>query len=212
MKKLSLFGLLMFGLNAAYAGVDSSKSMTVAVPERGPFDKGGYEFNVTAGYLASPVIACKGRPTFNYVQGDVSLGYMLSSPAPLFGCEWLRGNWEVVGNLFGVGVAQGPSGFMAGGRVLLRYNYVQPESRWVPFCQIGAGGLGNNVYEHRDQRLIGSGFEFTLVADAGIRYFITPKWAAVLMADFEHISNANTAARNVGVNAAGGMVGLGYFF
>ena len=137
---------------------------------------------------------------------------MLSSPAPLFGRDWLRGNWEALGNLFGMGVTTGPSGFLAGGRLLLRYNFVQPQARWVPFLQIGAGALGDNVYQHKDQRVVGSGVEFTLITEAGVRYFITPKWAVVLTADSEHISNADTASRNVGVNAVGGMLGVGCFF
>jgi len=177
-----------------------------------PFAKGGHEIDFTVGYLHSPVFAKKNRLTLDYAQSDVSFGWMLTSPAPLFGRDCLRGNWEALGNLFGVGVVKGPSGFMAGGRVLLRYNFVQPQARWVPFWQIGVGALGNDIYTHRDQRLVGSGFEFTLVTDVGLRYFITPQWAAILTADFEHISNADTASRNVGVNAAGGMLGVGYFF
>ena len=148
----------------------------------------------------------------NYGQGDVSFGWMLTNPAPLFGHSCLRGNWEVLGNLFGAGVVKGSGGFMTGGRLLLRYNFVQPQARWVPFVQIGAGGLGDNIYQHRDQRVVGSGFEFTLVADAGVRYFITPQWAAIVTADFEHVSNAGTAARNLGINASGGMLGVGWFF
>lgn len=191
-------------------GPDLSKSVTTV--EAGPFDRGGHEVSVTGGFLYSPVVATGGRPILNYGQGDASWGWMLTSPAPLFGKDWLRGNWEVLGNVFGADVVRGPSGFMAGGRLQMRYNFVQPASRWVPFFQIGAGGLGDNIYHHQDQSLVGGGFEFTLVADGGLRYFLTPKCAAILMIDFEHVSNANTASRNVGINAGGGMVGMGFFF
>jgi len=214
MKLIPLLCLFLLGAPAVYAGSpDVFKStITPAVVAIGPFEKGGWEFDATGGYLHSPVFAKHDRPTLNYAQGDLSLGWMWTSPSPLFGWDCLRGNWETLGNIFYAGVTKGPNGFLAGGRVLLRYNFVQPESKWVPFCQIGAGMLGNNVYEHQDQRLIGGGFEFTLVADSGLRYFFTPKVAGVLMIDFEHISNANTASRNVGVNAAGGSLGIGYFF
>jgi len=211
MKILPLLCLTLLGFHAAYAG-DTRISETVAVGDACPFDKAGHEFDVTGGLLYSPVIATGGRPVLNYAQGDLRLGWMLTSPMPGFGQDWLRGNWEGLVNVFGAGVTKGPGGFLAGGRLLLRYNFVQLGARWVPFFQLGAGGLGDNVYNHRDQRLIGSGFEFTLIADAGIRYFITPKWFAVFMADYEHISNANTASRNVGVNAAGGTLGVGCFF
>jgi hypothetical protein len=212
MKKFLLLCLVLLGFQNAQAAPNLSKSVTEIVTEPDPFAQGQYEFGATAGYLVSPVFAKKGRPKLNYAQVDLSLGMMLTSPAPLFGKNCLRGNWEALVNVCGMKVVSGPDGFLAGGRLLLRYNFVQPEARWVPFCQIGAGILGDDVYENRDQRLIGSGLEFTLVADAGLRYFINRCWAAILMADFEHISNANTASRNVGVNAAGGMLGLGYFF
>ena len=211
MKFLLLLSLSLLGIPAVFAGSpDVFKSMTAV--ESGPFERGAHEVNVTSGFLYSPVIATGNRQVLNYVQGDVSLGCMLTSPAPGFGHAWLRGNWEAIGTLFGVGVVKGPGDFMAGGRLLLRYNFVQPDAKWVPFFQIGAGGLGDNIYEHRDQRVIGSGFEFTLVADAGVRYFFNPKLALMLMADFEHVSNAGTASRNLGMNAAGGMLGVGYFF
>lgn len=212
-KLAALLAFLFLALPAVYAGgVDHSKVVTTLSTACGAFEKGAHETDVTAGFLYSPVIAKGGRPVLNYVQGDFSLGLMLTSPAPGFGHEWLRGNWEGLVNLFGAGVVKGPDGFFAGGRLLMRYNFVQPGARWVPFWQIGAGGLGDNVYQHRDQRVVGSGFEFTLVTDLGVRYFITPKCAAILMADFEHISNAGTASRNLGINAAGGMLGIGYFF
>lgn len=214
MKLIPLLCLSLLALQSAYAGTarcDAARTIT-SVAETDPFCKGAHELDITGGYFYSPVFATGGRPVLNYVQGDVTLGCMLTSPSVACGHDWLRGNWEGLINAFGAGVVKGPSGFLAGGRLLLRYNFVQPDARWVPFFQIGAGGLGDNVYEHRDQRLIGSGFEFTLVADAGLRYFFTPKCAAILAADFEHISNAGTASRNLGVNAVGGTLGLGYFF
>jgi hypothetical protein len=213
MKFVALLSLLLLGLPFVHAGEpDHSKSITVATTEPTPFDKGGRELILSGGFLYSPIVATGGRPVLNYAQGDLSLGWMLTSPAPGFGCDWLRGNWEPLANLFGAGIIRGSNGFLAGGRFLMRYNFVQPDSKWVPFFQLGAGGLGDDVYRQHDQRLIGSGFEFTLVADAGVRYFITPKCAAILMADFEHISNAGTASRNLGVNAGGGTLGIGFFF
>jgi len=210
MKTFPLLGLFCLALQTAYAGTDVSQSLDI--PEPDPFAEGAHEVNAIAGYLVSPLFARSSRPALRYVQSELSLGSMLSAPAPLWGRNWLRGNWEALGNVFAMGVTTEPSGFLSGGRLLLRYNFVQPQARWVPFLQIGAGVLGDNLYQHNNQRLIGSGVEFSLVADAGIRYFFTPKWAAVFTADFEHISNANTASRNVGVNAGGGMLGVGYFF
>lgn len=213
MKYAALFVTLLLPSTLLAGTKTCNPPITTASAEPcGPFEKGMYEFDLTGGYMYSPVIATKNRPVLTYGQGDISLGWMLTSPFPGLGQNWLRGNWEALANVFGAGVVRGASGFMAGGRGLLRYNFVQPGARWVPFVQVGAGGNGDNIYEHCDQRLIGSGFEFSLVADIGVRYFLTPRFAAILMGDFEHVSNADTASRNLGVNAAGGMLGLGYFF
>lgn len=205
-------GLILGGLPCAEAraGADLSKSLAVSVTETSPFTKGMREFDFTAGFLYSPLFSCGGkRPVFSYAQQDISLGWMLSSPGEP---GWLRGNWEFLVNVFGAEVINGPGSYMAGGRLLLRYNFVQPNSRWVPFFQLGGGGLGNDVYRDRNQRVVGGGFEFTLVAEAGVRFFIRPNWALVLSADFEHISNANTASRNLGANAGGAMFGVATFF
>ncbi|MDD5350228.1 MAG: acyloxyacyl hydrolase [Chthoniobacteraceae bacterium] len=211
LKSLPFFALCLLGCSSTFAG-PASLLAPAAPPDDGPFAKGALELSLSGGFLYSPICATKGRPIFAYGQGDLSLGWMLSDPAPLLGWNALRGNWEALANVFGAGVTRGPSGFLGGGRALLRYNFVQPGSKWVPFFQVGAGVLGDTVYEDHTQRLIGSGFEFTLVADAGLRYCFTPRWAAVLLADFEHISNANTASRNLGVNAVGGTVGVSWFF
>ncbi|MEI6351141.1 MAG: acyloxyacyl hydrolase [Verrucomicrobiota bacterium] len=194
------------------AGCDHSKSLTVAAVEVDPFAKGMREFTVGGGYFWSPVIATGGRPTLNYVQGDLALGWMLTSPSAPWGETCLRGNWELLLNAFGTGITEGPGGYLAGGRLLVRYNFVQPSACFVPFFQLGGGGLFNDVHRHQDQHLIGGEFEFTLVADLGVRYFFTPRCALVLAGDYEHISNAGTASRNLGVNAAGATIGVSCFF
>ena len=207
-----LFFLSVVGFSAVYAGGYQTLTTTVAVEESGPFEKGGHEVDVAGMLLHSPVIVIGHRPVLNYAQGDISMGWMLTSPSPLFNKNWLRGNWEFLGNAFGAGVVGGPKGYMVGGRVLLRYNFVQPDTRWVPFWQLGAGALGDDIYKNHPQTEVGGPFEFTLVSDAGVRYFITQKCAAILMADFEHVSNAGLYRRNLGVNAVGGSLGLGFFF
>lgn len=202
--------LLFAGAQAGYAGADYTELLTVPAAQFEPFKAGNHEVDVTVGFYYSPVFGSKGsRPVFNFVQTDSKFGWMLSTPR---GSGFLRGNWEVLVDAFGAGVTKGAGDWLVGGRVLFRYNFVQPECRWVPFFEVGGGGLANNVYKDRSQRLIGSGFEFTLVANAGVRYFVSKHWAVVGDIGYQHISNACTASRNVGVNAVGANLGVGYFF
>ena len=205
---VSAFAIAIATVSANAGTVETVTTMIEPVAEFSPFTKGTREFDITAGYLVSPVFGSN-RETLNYARQDIRLGWMLNSPS---GNRWYRGNFEFLLNAFVAEITKGPGSWMAGGRLLLRYNFVQPGARWVPFIQIGGGGLGNNVHRDQSQRLIGSGFEFTLVGDIGIRYFINPHWAIVATANFEHISNADSASRNVGVNAAGGMIGIATFF
>ena len=177
------------------------------VPPLAPFDKGTNEITFTGACFHS--LAYGKRPKFDWAEGDVSWGLMLNSPS---GAGWLRGNWELLANGFGAGVTHGPGSYLTGGRVLLRYNFVQPAASLVPFCQLGGGALSNDVYHHRSQRMIGGNFEFSLVADIGMRYLINQNWALVAMADFQHISNADTCCRNLGVNGIGFSLGAGYFY
>ena len=95
---------------------------------------------------------------------------------------------------------------------MFRYNFVQPAAKWVPFVELGGGGVLNDAFHDRAQHMIGGEFEFTLVTDVGMRYFVAKDWALVAMGDFQHISNAGTRSRNQGANGFGFSVGAGYFY
>jgi hypothetical protein len=64
----------------------------------------------------------------------------------------------------------------------------------------------------RRNLLIGQAIEFTPQASLGFRSLIHPNWSIDAEAMFRHISNANLAGRNDGINALGGFIGLTYFF
>jgi outer membrane protein W len=114
--------------------------------------------------------------------------------------------------LFGGPIFEGPGDGLGGATILLRYNFVQPDAKWVPYIQIGAGVAYSDVYKDQSQRLIGQAWEWDLEAALGIRYFFNDRWSANLQAGYRHISNADSADRNVGLNSIGGTVGLGYHF
>ena len=193
----------------AHAGPELSKSVVAISTERSLFDRGMREFDTTMGWMCSPISSTWHRPKYNYAQLNFRYGWMLNSPS---GSGFFRGNYEFMANLMGSEVTWGPGTWMAGGRVLLRYNFVQPNARLVPFFTLGGGGLADDAYQERPQRVIGSGFEFTLVVSGGLRYFVNKDCAMVLSANFEHISNAGTAERNLGNNAFGGEFGISKFF
>lgn len=207
---LTFVGVIGLSLASAFAGVDVSKEVVTTKAAFYPFEKGTREVELTSGWFHSDILATS-RPTFEFEESDLSYGWMLNSP---HGSGFFRGNCELLLSAFGSFTTSsvGPSGVMVGGRLKLRYNFVQENARIVPFVELGAGGLGDDIYLDQTQRVIGSGFEFNLEAGAGVRFLICDHWAFSLMSSFEHISNAGTAARNLGANALGGRAGFSYFY
>jgi len=199
--------VLFFSLclpNFCLAGPEGTTSVAPS-----PFDVGHNELEFSGRYFYSPVITIGHRPVWTWGEGDVSWGLMLNSPT---GPGLLRGNWEFLVNSFGAGIIRGPGSYLLGSRAQIRYNFVQPQSRFVPFITLGFGGLLNDAFQNRSQCMIGGRFEFTLTAEGGVRYFITNHWTLNATVNFQHISNAGTCTRNEGANGLGAGMGFGYIF
>lgn len=93
-----------------------------------------------------------------------------------------------------------------GATVWLRYNFVPRQSRFASFVQAGAGLTATDL----NRRLVGE--DFNLDLGAGVRYRLSSHWSVNLEYRYQHISNANMADRNLGVNAHGPMLAVSYFF
>jgi hypothetical protein len=171
-----------------------------------PYRGGVTELQLGVGAFAS---GGSNRATINYATEYVRLGRMFSDTH----CRGLlRGNFEGLVEIFGDEVFTGPGTGLLGATLKGRYNFVQEQARLVPYLQVGGGGLANDVYRDRCQRVIGSGFEFILQVGAGCRWSLNSRNALFAEFEYQHISNANTASRNVGLNGFGGSVGFSHFF
>jgi len=160
---------------------------------------------VNSGVMFSPFVADKNRPVINYTLSEIQVGYMLTD---VHSAGLLRGNFEVVGAGFGSAVFDGPGGYVAGCTLWGRYNFVPRASRFVPFLQAGAGLSLTDI----DRSLVGQPFNFNLDLGAGLRCFVAEHWALNLEYRYQHLSNANTGRRNVGINSHGPMLGVSYLF
>lgn len=174
-----------------------------------PFKKGTTEFQIQSGAFVSFAWLPVNRGVINYNLNILRVGRMISDPN-LSG--FLRGNSEFLLEAFGGPVYQGPGNGLVGGSLMYRYNFVQPSAKWIPYFQLGAGALYNDIYKDQDQRLIGEGFEFVLHASVGVHYMITDRWAVSAEGGYRHISNADMADRNVGLNSLGGTLGVTWFY
>jgi opacity protein-like surface antigen len=169
------------------------------------FERGRYEVSLVSGAMFSPIGADRNRHTVDYTLSGLQFGWMMSTPGEQ---GWLRGNWELALEAMGGAVFEGRGSFIAGGTGWVRYNFIQPGWRVVPYLQAGAGAEGTDM----DQRLIGEKFNFNLNIGVGARCFLARNWALEFECRYQHISNAKIANRDVGINAVGPMIGLSYFF
>ena len=175
----------------------------------GPFDRGGRELQVGGGFAISQNFHRLDRPQLNDLDAQVRLGLMLNSPG---GDGIWRGNFEVLLDVFGGAIVKGPGRALAGTTMFLRRNVVLLRSKFVPYFQIGGGGVYSDAHEERPQRILGSPLLFNLQTGFGTRFLLTEKSALFLEFDYRHISNAGLAERNAGLNSAVGWFGASCFF
>jgi outer membrane protein W len=114
--------------------------------------------------------------------------------------------------LGGGAVIEGPGSGFGNFDLLLRYNFVQPRAVIVPYFQIGAGVFVSDISNDQNQRLIGGTFEADLQSSLGFRFLLNRDWSLNAEGIYQHISNANTSDRNVGLNALGGLLGFSRAF
>jgi lipid A 3-O-deacylase len=212
MKRIPLFlAALVVMSTAVFAGDFGIDSTVTRLPEMAQFNRGVLEVEGGAGFFGSFSTTSAKRETINYQLEDLRIGWMYDVPRH---DNWglLRGNNEFLVEIFGGPVTKGPGSYLAGFSPLWRYNFVQPDAHIVPYLQLGAGALSNDIWKSRSQREVGENFEFVLQADFGIRYLINDQWSVSMEGDFRHISNADLASRNEGLNSIGGLMLMSYRF
>jgi opacity protein-like surface antigen len=169
------------------------------------FQSDHYEMALMSGTMFSPVGADQHRSTEDYTLSGVQFGWMLSDPGEP---GWWRGNWEVSLEAMGGKVFEGKGSYVVGGTVWMRYNFIQPNWRVVPYFQAGAGAEATDM----DRILIGQTFNFNLDVSAGAKCLVAKHWAVELELRYQHLSNARLSKHDVGINAVGPLLGVSYFF
>jgi lipid A 3-O-deacylase len=198
----------------ALAGVKAGEPEPVPTPElrnqpANPFAKGSKEFQDVLGGFRSFKTKDSDRPSIDYAIDSVRLGIMLNDP---YDAGLLSGNFEVLGEVFGGAIVQGPGDVLTGATLVFRYNFVQPNARIIPYFQVGGGGVYTNVGEEESRGIISLPVEFNLQGTAGIRYMLNDRWSLVFEGGYRHISNAGIKLPNIGLDSVGGNVGFGFSF
>jgi lipid A 3-O-deacylase len=191
----------------ANAGVVMRSSEAVTISNF-PYEKGAWEDQLLAGAFWDPGLYDK-RPRFDYALQSVRLGYVVTD---LTGGGLFRGNFEFLLEAMSGEFFEGPASYLVGGNLILRWNFMQnPNPKWIPYIQIGGGGLYHDANTGA-QDVLGSNIEAMLIGGLGLRYHLNEKWAVTEEVTYRHISNASTTEGNRGLNSAGGQLGVSYFF
>lgn len=180
-------------------------SATLSLDDR--FGTGLHEASIGGGFEET-CITGKGRPIVNYAMGYADIGYFLYDAA---GSGVFRGNLEFLLEGFGSGIYESTTAggnYIAGGSLYLRYNFIQPGWRFIPYFQAGAGLTSMDINHEYD----GMNFNFNLGLDAGARFLITKHCSLNAEALFQHISNADLGAHNIGLNSLGPRLSVSWLF
>ena len=92
-----------------------------------------------------------------------------------------------------------------------RYNFVQRNSRFVPYFSGGAG-LGWIDSQANIPGAQGQDFTFNILTAAGVSYKLTDQWKVDVGLLYQHLSNGGQTSPNPSLNLLGPQVGLSYSF
>lgn len=187
----------------------SENSAAIVVPTHSPYDKGQMEFQAISGVFFSISEDSSNRSTLNNSLTSWRLGWMLNDPS---GNGFLRGNCEILVEGFFGSVLEGPGDYLGGGSLQLRYNFVQPDSKWVPYVQIGAGAFYSDISDDQSQNLLDQDWAYNLQAAVGIRRMINHRWALSVEGGYRHVSTADNSDTNTGLDSLGVQIGFSRFF
>ena len=205
----SCFLAFLSSIPAVRAAGDQPIPMTRSQEIESNFSRGAKEFqNVTGAYFYFTTTQ-NDRPSVDFALNSTRFGLMLNDPWEM---GLLSGNFEVMGEVFGGGIFQGPGNVMTGATLIFRYNFVQPQARIIPYLQIGAGGVYTDIGERESRGLISLPVEFNLQGTGGARLMLNDRWSLVLEGVYRHISNAEIKKPNYGIDSVGGNLGFGFFF
>ena len=124
---------------------------------------------------------------------------------------WLRGYNQIYFLAMAQPFFRGPENYYFGISAGLRYNFVQPGWKLIPYVS-GGVGLGW-IDSHADVfGAQGQDFTFNILTAAGVSYSVSDKLKITVGALYEHFSNAGQTTPNPSLNLFGPQVGVTYSF
>jgi opacity protein-like surface antigen len=197
-------------LVANAAGQDAVRSRADFGDMEARFARGSWSIENVAGAYFLFDRAGNDRPVMDIAINSLRVGYMFNDPT--FSGAF-RGNVQVLAEVFGGPIFSGPGDIVAGGTLFLRYNFVQPNARIVPYLQGGAGLVYSDYAQGAEGgNAVSLDVNFNLQATAGLRFNVNSKWSVLVEGGYRHISNASLSDPNYGIDQVGGSVGFAVSF
>jgi len=189
-------------VQAVFAGVGDMESGPTIAEGEAPRT----EFAIESAYLFGVF-----NPPHNYeinadfITARIRWGQYLDSPGIL------RGYNQVYFSFLAEPIIRGIENHYFGINVGLRYNFVRPGSRLIPYF---SGGLGLGWIDSHPDQPGGQGqdFTFNILSAAGVSYRFSDRISGQLGVLYQHLSNGGQTDPNPSLNLLGPQIGLTFTF
>ena len=126
---------------------------------------------------------------------------------PVYRDGFFRGYNQFYATVMGEPIFRGPENYYFGISVGMRYNFLHPDSRIMPYIS-GGVGLGW-IDSHSDVfGAQGQDFTFNCLGALGLSFRINDQWSASLGLVYQHLSNGGQTNPNASLNLLGPQVGV----
>ncbi len=124
---------------------------------------------------------------------------------------WLRGFNQIYLLAMAEPIFRGPENHYFGISTGLRYNFVRPGARLIPYVSggVGMGFIDSHANIYGAQ---GQDFTFNILTAAGVSYRIDNHWKASAGVLYQHLSNGGQTDPNPSLNLLGPQLGITYSF
>ncbi|MEY2486731.1 MAG: hypothetical protein QOH39_2379 [Verrucomicrobiota bacterium] len=125
--------------------------------------------------------------------------------------SWLRGYNQFYLSAVAEPIFRGVENHYFGLNFGLRYNFVRPNSRFVPYFSggLGLGWIDSNPDLRGSQ---GQDFTFNILTAAGVSYRLSDHWKLDVGILYQHLSNGGQTDPNPSLNLLGPQAGISYSF
>jgi hypothetical protein len=160
-----------------------------------------FELAVESGYLFGAINPpAEYRIGAEFVTARIRWGVVRSD-------SWLRGYNQFYISGIVEPIFRGIENHYFGFNLGMRYNFVRPGSRLVPYFSggVGAGWIDSHPEVPGGQ---GQDFTFNILSAAGVSYIVDDHWKINVGALYQHLSNGGQTDPNPSLNLFGPQVGV----